>query len=204
MKIVKKALSEISPYYNNPRDNASAVAPTMESIRRFGFVKPIIVDKDGVIIAGHTRYIAAYQLGIQKVPVIYTDMDEERARQFRIADNKLAEKSAYDEDALIEELKQMAIPEDMQAFFMEDVHEMVNFSMEDFAPSVPVDTGFEAPMPQYDEHEEEASSYVETEEEPEITDPAEGLFKVREEDGHKYMKVICPYCGNIEEIEMEE
>ena len=112
-EIVK--LSDITPYFNNPRENFNAVAPVMESIKRFGFTKPIIVDKKGVIIAGHTRYIAAFQLGMKKVPVIYSDMDEEKAKLFRIADNKLAEKSGFDEDALVEELRKMEVPEDMQA-----------------------------------------------------------------------------------------
>lgn len=55
MKIQKVKLNEIYPYYNNPRDNARAVGPVMESLKKFGFIKPIMVDKDMVIICGHTR-----------------------------------------------------------------------------------------------------------------------------------------------------
>lgn len=94
MKVKSVKLSEIFPYYDNPRDNTNAVEPTKESIKRFGFVKPILVDKAGVIIAGHTRYVAAYQLGMEFVPVVYSDMDDEMAKKYRILDNKLAEKSS--------------------------------------------------------------------------------------------------------------
>ena len=100
MKISKVKISDIKPYFNNPRDNSNAVIPTMESIKRYGFIKPIICDKEGVIICGHTRYLAAFRLGHEFVPVIYSDMDEEKAKHFRIADNKVAEKSEYDEEKL--------------------------------------------------------------------------------------------------------
>jgi hypothetical protein len=83
MKVKSVKLSEIYPYYDNPRDNTNAVEPTKESIRRFGFVKPILVDKAGVIIAGHTRYVAAYQLGMEYVPVVYSSMDDEMAKKYR-------------------------------------------------------------------------------------------------------------------------
>ena len=102
MKVKSVKLSEIFPYYDNPRDNTNAVEPTKESIKRFGFVKPILVDKAGVIIAGHTRYVAAYQLGMEFVPVVYSDMDDEMAKKYRILDNKLAEKSSFEEDQLLE------------------------------------------------------------------------------------------------------
>ena len=130
MNIKSVKLSEIYPYYDNPRDNSNAVEPTKESIRRFGFVKPILVDKAGVIIAGHTRYVAAYQLGLEFVPVVYSDMDDEQAKKYRILDNKLAEKSSFDEDQLLEELRQMEVPSDMQAFFFEDIDQMLNFSFD--------------------------------------------------------------------------
>ena len=130
MKVKSVKLSEIFPYYDNPRDNTNAVEPTKESIKRFGFVKPILVDKAGVIIAGHTRYVAAYQLGMEFVPVVYSDMDDEMAKKYRILDNKLAEKSSFDEDQLLEELRNMEVPTDMQAFFFEDINQMLNFSLD--------------------------------------------------------------------------
>lgn len=210
MKIKSVKLSEISPYYDNPRDNTNAVEPTKESIKRFGYVKPILVDKAGVIIAGHTRYVAAYQLGMEFVPVVYSDMDDEKAKKYRILDNKLAEKSSFDEDQLLEELRNMEVPTDMQAFFFEDINQMLNFSLDSINQQAEEYGGFQDDYSQVDEENFEAPSNEEvgeSEEAPsdEEEDPAKDLFVLKErEDGSHYMKVVCPYCGNMETIEIED
>lgn len=208
VKVVK--LSEIFPYYDNPRDNTNAVEPTKESIKRFGFVKPILVDKAGVIICGHTRYVASYQLGIEFVPVVYSDMDDEMAKKYRILDNKLAEKSSFDEDQLLEELRSMGVPADMQAFFFEDINHMLNFSFDSINQQAEEYGGFQNDYSQVEEENFEAPSNEEageSEESPsdEEEDPAKDLFVLKErEDGSHYMKVVCPYCGNMETIEIED
>ena len=210
MKVKSVKLSEIFPYYDNPRDNTNAVDPTKESIKRFGFVKPILVDKAGVIIAGHTRYVAAYQLGMEFVPVVYSDMDDEMAKKYRILDNKLAEKSSFDEDQLLEELRNMEVPTDMQAFFFEDINQMLNFSLDSINQQAEEYGGFQEDYSQVDEENFEAPSNEEageSEEAPsdEEEDPAKDLFVLKErEDGSHYMKVVCPYCGNMETIEIED
>lgn len=210
MKVKSVKLSEIFPYYDNPRDNTNAVEPTKESIKRFGFVKPILVDKAGVIIAGHTRYVAAYQLGMEFVPVVYSDMDDEMAKKYRILDNKLAEKSSFDEDQLLEELRNMEVPTDMQAFFFEDINQMLNFSLDSINQQAEEYGGFQDDYSQVDEENFEAPSNEEageSEEAPsdEKEDPAKDLFVLKErEDGSHYMKVVCPYCGNMETIEIED
>lgn len=210
MKVKSVKLSEIFPYYDNPRDNTNAVEPTKESIKRFGFVKPILVDKAGVIIAGHTRYVAAYQLGMEFVPVVYSDMDDEMAKKYRILDNKLAEKSSFDEDQLLEELRNMEVPTDMQAFFFEDINQMLNFSLDSINQQAEEYGGFQDDYSQVDEENFEAPSNEEageSEESPsdEEEDPAKDLFVLKErEDGSHYMKVVCPYCGNMETIEIED
>lgn len=210
MKVKSVKLSEIFPYYDNPRDNTNAVEPTKESIKRFGFVKPILVDKAGVIIAGHTRYVAAYQLGMEFVPVVYSDMDDEMAKKYRILDNKLAEKSSFDEDQLLEELRNMEVPTDMQAFFFEDINQMLNFSIDSINQQAEEYGGFQDDYSQVDEENFEAPSNEEAgenEEAPsdEEEDPAKDLFVLKErEDGSHYMKVVCPYCGNMETIEIED
>lgn len=210
MKVKSVKLSEIFPYYDNPRDNTNAVEPTKESIKRFGFVKPILVDKAGVIIAGHTRYVAAYQLGMEFVPVVYSDMDDEMAKKYRILDNKLAEKSSFDEDQLLEELRNMEVPTDMQAFFFEDINQMLNFSLDSINQQAEEYGGFQDDYSQVDEENFEAPSNEEpgeSEEAPsdEEEDPAKDLFVLKErEDGSHYMKVVCPYCGNMETIEIED
>lgn len=210
MKVKVVKLSEIFPYYDNPRDNTNAVEPTKESIKRFGFVKPILVDKAGVIICGHTRYVASYQLGIEFVPVVYSDMDEEMAKKYRILDNKLAEKSSFDEDQLLEELRSMGVPTDMQAFFFEDINHMLNFSFDSINQQAEEYGGFQNDYSQVEEENFEAPSNEEageSEESPsdEEEDPAKDLFVLKErEDGSHYMKVVCPYCGNMETIEIED
>ncbi len=210
MKVKSVKLSEIFPYYDNPRDNTNAVEPTKESIKRFGFVKPILVDKAGVIIAGHTRYVAAYQLGMEFVPVVYSDMDDEMAKKYRILDNKLAEKSSFDEDQLLEELRNMEVPTDMQAFFFEDINQMLNFSLDSINQQAEEYGGFQDDYSQVDDENFEAPSNEEageSEEAPsdEDEDPAKDLFVLKErEDGSHYMKVVCPYCGNMETIEIED
>lgn len=210
MKVKSVKLSEIFPYYDNPRDNTNAVEPTKESIKRFGFVKPILVDKAGVIIAGHTRYVAAYQLGMEFVPVVYSDMDDEMAKKYRILDNKLAEKSSFDEDQLLEELRNMEVPTDMQAFFFEDIKQMLNFSLDSINQQAEEYGGFQDDYSQVDEENFEAPSNEEAGESEEASsdeeeDPAKDLFVLKErEDGSHYMKVVCPYCGNMETIEIED
>lgn len=207
MKVKSVKLSEIYPYYDNPRDNTNAVEPTKESIRRFGFVKPILVDKAGVIIAGHTRYVAAYQLGMEYVPVVYSSMDDEMAKKYRILDNKLAEKSSFDEDQLLEELRNMEVPTEMQAFFFEDIDQMLNFSFDSISQQAEEYGGFQYDYSLVDNENLEATSSetetTSTDEEEE--DPAKDLFVLKErEDGSHYMKVVCPFCGNMETIEIEE
>ena len=207
MKVKSVKLSEIYPYYDNPRDNTNAVEPTKESIRRFGFVKPILVDKAGVIIAGHTRYVAAYQLGMEYVPVVYSSMDDEMAKKYRILDNKLAEKSSFDEDQLLEELRNMEVPTEMQAFFFEDIDQMLKFSFDSISQQAEEYGGFQYDYSSVDNENLEATSSetetTSTDEEEE--DPAKDLFVLKErEDGSHYMKVVCPFCGNMETIEIEE
>lgn len=105
MEVVMMPIEELVPYENNPRKNDEAVSKVAESIREFGFKVPIIVDKDNVIVAGHTRLKAAQELGLETVPVIKADdLTEEQVRAFRLADNKTAEFAEWDLEKLREEL----------------------------------------------------------------------------------------------------
>ena len=105
MNIVYKKLGEISPYEKNPRKNDKAVQYVAESIKEFGFKVPIVVDADGIIVAGHTRYKAAKKLKLKEVPVIIADdLTEEQVKAYRLADNKVAEQAEWDMDLLTDEL----------------------------------------------------------------------------------------------------
>ena len=126
IKVTMRKLAELVPYENNPRDNSKAVNAVAESIKEFGFKNPIIVDKNGCIVAGHTRLKAAEKLGLDEVPVIVADdLSDEQVKAFRLADNKTAELAEWNFDLLETELA--GISEiDMSAF---------GFDMETFAES---------------------------------------------------------------------
>ena len=98
-------IDDIKPYKNNPRLNEDAIPYVMNSIKEFGFKNPIILDKNNVIVAGHTRLESAKRLDMKEVPIIYADdLTEEQIKAFRLADNKVAEKSLWDYTKLDEEL----------------------------------------------------------------------------------------------------
>lgn len=121
MEIINMLLTELVPYEKNPRKNDEAVKYVAESIRQFGFKVPIIIDKDGVIVAGHTRYKAAKNLKMKEVPcIVADDLSDEQIKAFRLADNKVAEKAEWDFDLLSDELEGL-FDIDMEAFGFDDV-----------------------------------------------------------------------------------
>ena len=95
----------LTPYENNPRDNDASVPRVKASIQEFHFQNPILVDPDGVVIAGHTRLRAALELGLEEVPVVVVDdLTPEQVRAYRLADNKAGEASEWLDAMLAEEL----------------------------------------------------------------------------------------------------
>ena len=108
MDVVMRPVRSIKPYENNPRDNDAAVAAVAASIEQFGFRQPCVVDEEGVLIVGHTRYKAAVKLGMAEVPVhVARGLTPEQARAYRIADNQTATLSSWDEDRLPLELAEL-------------------------------------------------------------------------------------------------
>ena len=104
MKVVEMKIGDLIPYENNPRRNDGAVDAVAASIKEFGFKVPIVIDSDSVIVAGHTRLKAAKKLGLKTVPVVVADdLSPEQVKAFRLADNKTAEFSVWDVDALAKE-----------------------------------------------------------------------------------------------------
>lgn len=107
------------PYENNPRNNDKAVEAVAKSIKEFGFKVPIIIDKNNVIVAGHTRLKAAKKLGLKDVPVIVADdLTDDQIKAFRLADNKVGEIATWNDELLLEELKQIDF--DMTMFNFEE------------------------------------------------------------------------------------
>lgn len=115
MEIESIRIEDIKPYENNPRLNDSAVEGVKESIKQFGFKIPMVIDKDNVIVCGHTRYKASKQLGLKEIPCIRADdLTDEQIKAFRIADNKVSEVAEWDIDKLSIELEDISL--DMSSF----------------------------------------------------------------------------------------
>ena len=121
MNIIKMKVEDLIPYINNPRNNENAVDKVASSIAEFGFKNPIFVDKNNVVVNGHTRLLESKKLGLKEVPcIVIDDLTDTQIKAFRIADNKVAEYSKWDYDLLNIELEQL---------------EELDFSMSDFGIS---------------------------------------------------------------------
>lgn len=108
LKIAYKDPATLIPYENNPRVNDSTVPYLMNSIADYGFLIPVVVDKDGVIITGHTRVKAAMELGLKEVPTVCAaDLTPAQADEFRLIDNKVQELSYWDRDKLKAEMSRL-------------------------------------------------------------------------------------------------
>ena len=108
MKIEVRKVTDITPYAKNPRLNDAAVDAVARSITIFGFRQPLVVDKYGVIIVGHTRFKAALKLGMTEVPVhVAAELSPEQAKAYRIADNQTATIADWDQEQLVRELQEL-------------------------------------------------------------------------------------------------
>ena len=108
MKIIEKDIDTLKEYENNPRINDDAVQYVANSIKEFGFKVPVVIDKDNVIVAGHTRVKACRRLGIDKVPcIVADDLTDKQVKAYRLADNKLSELSLWDIEKLGVELDEI-------------------------------------------------------------------------------------------------
>ena len=131
MEIVNRKISDIVPYGRNPRINDKSVDFVANSIKEFGFKQPIVIDKNNVVIAGHTRLKAAQKLGLKEVPTIMADdLTPKQVKAYRLADNKVSEASLWDNDLLDQELSEL-FDFDMARFDFD-----VNFPLEGFPMEV--------------------------------------------------------------------
>ena len=141
MNIQNISLTDIHPYARNPRKNDEAVRSVAASIREFGFLVPLVIDRKHEIVCGHTRYKAAQSLGIKEVPCVIADeLTEDQIRAFRLADNKVGEMAQWDMDLLPLELQGIVLP--MTDFGFEAI------SDEDFAENFTLDSGEKKPFQQ--------------------------------------------------------
>lgn len=131
LQIEYKAIDDIMPYEKNPRLNDDAVKYIAESIKEFGFLNPILLDQDGVIVAGHTRLKAAKELQLKEVPVVYlSELTEEQAKAFRLADNKTAEFAEWDQELLEQELSEI-LDIDMSIFGFDEESSLADEIIDD-------------------------------------------------------------------------
>lgn len=131
-QIVYKKLDEIIPYENNARINDKAIDIVTKSIKEFKFQNPIIIDKNNVIVCGHTRLEASKKLGLNEVPCIMADdLTDEQIKAFRIADNSTAQIADWDLEKLNAELA--GIDFDMSNFGLD----YQNVNIDDFFMDAP-------------------------------------------------------------------
>lgn len=145
MNVQQVRIEKVKPYDKNPRKNKAAVDYVANSIKEFGFQQPIVVDKDMVVIAGHTRLKAAKKLKLKEVPVVIADnLTEEQVKAYRLADNKTAEKAEWDFDLLTDELLSLQeLDFDMEQFgfdfdFSEDEEAVEDDNWEADVPEEPI------------------------------------------------------------------
>ena len=131
MKIANRNLAELTPYAGNAKKHDSTqIANVAESIRQFGFVQPIVIDRDGVIVIGHCRALAAKKLCMKEVPcVCVDDLTPEQVNALRIVDNKSNE-SPWDLDILPDELADLDLSDFHFDFGIEDDEELPDFEEE--------------------------------------------------------------------------
>ena len=106
MKIEEIDINLIKPYKNNPRKNQN-IDKVANSLKEFGFRQPIVIDKNYNIIVGHTRFQAAKQIGLTKVPIHIANLNKEKIKAYRIADNRVNQESDWDYELLHKELKDL-------------------------------------------------------------------------------------------------
>ena len=129
MKIETRPIDQVLPYSRNPRKNDAAVAAVASSIKEFGWRQPIVVDHDGVVVCGHTRLLAARQLGMTDVPVqVADDLTPAQIKAYRLLDNKSHEMSSWDLELLpleLLDLKALDFDLELTGFSAQELDELL-------------------------------------------------------------------------------
>lgn len=161
MKIKWVDIDSVIPYENNPRRNEDAVEPVANSIKEFGWQQPIVVDKDNVIIVGHTRLKAGKHLGLDKVPVLVADeLNDDQVKAYRLADNKVGELAMWDFTLLDTELDEIELDMDGFGFSVDLDDDFIGDLMnDDYVDHIETNT-FSITFDFKKEHEEKVKSYI--------------------------------------------
>lgn len=205
-EIQMRPINSIKPYIRNPRKNDKTVDLLCKIIPKVGFNVPLVIDKDGIIVKGHARFIAAIRLGMKELPCIVTHADEEAIKADRITDNKISEFSEWVNEELMHEVDMI----DLDIDFSEFGFPMPSFddmpSVEEFAQS------FEDDADDGDEISEEKKQQLyqefleqqakEQAADVQMTTEAD-LKKAKQKqigvaaEPPKYYKCVCEKCGHI-------
>lgn len=199
-QIVMKKISEVKPYVRNPRKNDKNVNLLVEIIPKVGFNVPLVIDRNGIIVKGHARYAAAIRLGMEQVPCVVTDADEETIKLDRLADNRISEFSEWVNDELLHELDMLNLDFDFDL-------ESLGFSVP--ADELACDDLFESGGTGESDADKRAryQAYLNAaakEEAPNTAittqaqvDKAKASALSVAEKPPKYAKVVCEHCGHV-------
>ena len=197
-QIVMKKISEVKPYVRNPRKNDKTVNLLVEIIPKVGFNVPLVIDRNGIIVKGHARYAAAIRLGMEEIPCVVTDADEETIKLDRLADNRISEFSEWINDELLHEIDQ---PFAHVAEQFDGVHVDAGLGGADalFDDGV-VGESEEDRRARYQAYldnaaKEEAQNVAITTQEQ--VDRAKASALSVAEKPPKYAKVVCEHCGHV-------
>lgn len=221
MKVEKVHIDAIKPYWRNPRINDKAVDAVKASIKEYGYNQPIVIDPEGIIVVGHTRYKALRQLGYTQLEVVRVNLSKQEAQAYRIADNKTNDLSEWDYDALMFELREIEGLQPLESFF--DENELKNLlEIEEVSFKIPeieskrgeIETVVRGSViakagdkVTNEEIEEEIAKQVQERIEEEYLDyqnkkideenrKMETRFAERSAENHEdYIHVECPYCN---------
>lgn len=187
MQINLVDITKISPYESNPRDNSAAVEKVAQSLSEFGWQQPIVVDEDNIILAGHTRHLAALSLKMDKVPVhVAKGLSEAQKRAYRIMDNKTSELAEWDRDLLKAEFAALTdLDFDLQltGFDLDEISKMTGDSLLQFADDleeIEEDLDFDELEGVEKSHVKMLLLYLNTETEPKFREMCE---KIQEKHG---------------------
>lgn len=204
MKVVEIEIDKIKPYWRNPRKiSVEAVEAVKSSINRFGFNVPIVLDMDGVIIAGHTRYKAMVEMGHKLVPCVYSDMGPKKAKEYRIADNKTAELANWDVASLKLEMRELDIIESIPGFSdreMDTLLKDINFAPLTFEGDSSIDGGYEiqpgAPIGGIRTPAQTAASEKDVQKFDKKESEMNNRFSnMSQETQSHYVQIQCPHCA---------
>lgn len=201
-EIVMREVSSIKPYIRNPRKNDKTVEQLVKIIPVVGFNQPILIDKNGVIVKGHARFTAALRLGMQEVPCIISEADDEQNKLDRITDNKISELSEWVNDELLHELDSLNINIDLDGLGLPKI----DFEELEFNPMEVGGETAETPENGSGEPSEDLKAkyaeFMRKQEEQRQAQVEKQLEKAEAHVGEppvqkrKYFKVVCEKCGH--------